>query len=122
MNKILTPLEQKVMNILWQLKTAFVKDIRNNWPDGSKPAYNTISTTVRILQDKGFVSHKAFGRTHQYFPVISQLDYQKHLIGNVINSAFSGSVSSLMSALVDNENISHEELDEIQDMINKSKS
>ena len=71
--KLLTPLELKVMNILWSLKKAFVKEIIAQWPDqDSLPAYNTISTIVRILEEKGYVQHEAFGRSHQYFPAHQQ--------------------------------------------------
>jgi len=65
----LTRAEEEVMQVLWKLKKGFVKDILERFND-PKPAYNTVSTIVRILQDKGFVSHKAYGRTHEYFPVV----------------------------------------------------
>lgn len=121
MNKLLTPLELKVMNILWGLDKAFVNDILDDWNEEPKPAYNTISTTIRILEEKGFIDHKAFGRTHRYFPVVSQPEYQKNLVNSIIQNAFSGSLSSLVSAIVDNEQISDEEIAEIQDLINKSR-
>lgn len=124
MNKkkeLLTQLELKVMNILWKLKTAFVKDIIEIWPDANKPHTNTVSTTIRILEGKNYVGHKAYGRSHQYFPKISKFTYQKQLLGNIIDNAFAGSITSLVSALVDNEQISNEELDEIQELINKNK-
>lgn len=121
MNKLLTPLEQKVMNILWKLEKAFVNDVLDGWTEEPKPAYNTISTTIRILEEKGFIAHKAFGRTHRYFPVVSQPDYQKNLMTNIIQNAFSGSLSSLVSAIVDNEQLSDAEIAEIQELINKSR-
>ncbi len=125
MSKLLTPLELKVMNILWKLKKGFVKDILERWPedpepDAKKPAYNTVSTTVRILEDKGYIDHKAFGRTYEYFPSISKAEYQKRLLGNVIENAFGGSVKSLMSALVDADKVSDKDLTDIQDLIDKS--
>ncbi len=119
--KLLTPLELKVMNILWKEKKAFVKELKERWPDEPVPAYNTISTTVRILQDKGFVSHESFGRTHQYYPVVSKLAYQKNLISNVLENAFAGSVTGLLSALIDNDAIPETELDDLQDLIDKKK-
>lgn len=70
----LTRAEEQVMQILWIIKKGFVKDILERI-DEPKPAYNTVSTIVRILQEKGFVSHKAYGRTHEYFPIISKSDY-----------------------------------------------
>ncbi|HRI27568.1 MAG TPA: BlaI/MecI/CopY family transcriptional regulator [Chitinophagales bacterium] len=121
MSKILTPLELKVMNILWGLEQAFVNDVLEAWNEYPKPAYNTISTTLRILAEKGFIHYQAFGRTHRYYPLISQPDYQKNLMSNIIQNAFSGSVSSLVSAIVDNEYISDAELAEIQELLNKSR-
>ena len=120
MSRLLTKLELKVMNILWRIEKAFVKDIISNWSDPSKPAYNTISTTIRILEEKGFVGHEAFGRTHQYFPLLTKRDYQKNHIQNVLENVFSGSATSLISALVSEQSISKEELDEIQSLINQS--
>lgn len=107
------------MNILWQLETAFVKEIIEKWPESEKPAYNTVSTTVRILEDKDFVSHKAFGRTHQYFPVVTKSAYQRMHIKNVLENVFAGSASSLVSALVDNKGLSENELKDLKDMIDK---
>jgi len=124
MNKkkdLLTPLELKVMNILWKLNEAFVKDLLACWPDAKKPHANTVSTTVRILEDKKYVSHKTYGRSHQYYPLISKTQYQKRLLGNIVENAFAGSASSLVSALIDTEKVSNSELDEIQTMINKLK-
>lgn len=121
MNKLLTPLELKVMNLLWKKKKAFVKEILEVWPTTPKPAYNTISTTIRILQGKGYISHEAFGRTHRYYPKVSKLMYQKRLAVNVLENVFSGSVTSLVSALVDTDHLSNKELDEIQTLIDKKK-
>lgn len=121
MNKLLTPLELRVMNILWKLKEAFVKDILEYWSEDSKPAYNTISTTVRILQEKGYVDYKAYGRTHQYFPLLSKADYQKRFLSNAVENVFSGSMSNLVSALMDGKSMSEPELEQLEDLIKKSK-
>lgn len=117
MSKILTPLELKVMNLLWKHKKAFVKDLLADWPKGEKPAYNTVSTTVRILEDKKYVNHEAFGRTHQYFPLISKLEYQKRHISNVLENVFAGSAKTLISALVDDSKLSNKEIGEIEDLL-----
>lgn len=121
MNKLLTPLELRVMNILWKLKEAFVKDILEYWPEDTKPAYNTISTTVRILQEKAYVDHKAYGRTHQYFPLVSKVDYQKKFLSNAVENVFSGSMSSLVSALMDGKSMPNPDLEKLEDLIKKSK-
>lgn len=118
--KALTTLELKVMNILWRLKKAFVKDVLEDWPNDTKPAYNTISTTIRILEDKGFVAHEAFGRTHQYFPLINKNAYQKTFMKNVKKSLFAGSVRNMVSALLDNSKLSNEDLKDLEELINKA--
>jgi len=117
--KILTPLELKVMNILWRLNKAFVKDIRTNWDEQPPPAYNTISTIVRILADKGYVAYEAHGRTHEYHAVISREDYQGTFLNNALKNVFKGSASTLVSALMDNDKISDKELEELKRLINE---
>ena len=115
--KLLTGLELQVMNLLWDRQKAFVKALVDEWPHSPKPAYNTVSTVVRILEEKGFVSHEAFGRTHQYFPVVLREEYQKNLMQNVLQNVFAGNVTSMVSTLVDNEKISTSELEAIRKMI-----
>lgn len=117
--QLLTPLELKIMNILWELKEAFVKDVLEKWDEKPLPAYNTISTKIRVLEDKGIVNHKAYGKTHQYFPLISKDDYQKLFIQNAIEKVFNGSVNGLISTLVDNQQLSADELNEIKLLIKK---
>jgi len=92
----LTRAEEQVMQILWKIKKGFVKDILEHI-DEPKPAYNTVSTIVRILQDKGFVSHKAYGRTHEYFPLISKSDYSKAHLNNFVKNYFSNSFEKMVS-------------------------
>lgn len=118
--KILTPLELKVMNILWRLEKAYIKDILANWNEQPPPAYNTISTIVRILADKkGYVGYKVYGRTHEYFPLVSRADYQGTFLNNALTNVFKGSVSTLVSTLMDHDKISDEELEELKRMINE---
>ena len=108
------------MNLMWKKEKVFVKDLISYWPRESankKPAYNTISTIVRILETKEFVGHKAYGRTHEYFPKITKAEYQRFFIQNAIEKVFSGSVSSLVSALVDEEQVSKDELDDLKKML-----
>jgi len=120
MKKLLTPLELKVMNILWTIKRGYIKDIRDNWGEETVPAYNTISTIVRILKDKkNYIAHKAFGRTHEYFPLVSKEEYQHKFINSAVKNVFSGSLTSLVSTLVDKEEVSETELDELRSLLNK---
>jgi BlaI family transcriptional regulator, penicillinase repressor len=118
--KLLTGLELQVMNLLWDRTRAFVKVLVDEWPHEPKPAYNTVSTVVRILEEKGFVSHEAFGRTHQYFALVQREEYQKNLMQNVLHNVFAGNVTTMVSTLVDNENISSSELDAIRKLIDEA--
>jgi BlaI family transcriptional regulator, penicillinase repressor len=94
--KELTRAEDQVMQILWKLGKAFVKDIVEQMPD-PKPAYNTVSTIVRILETKGFVNHKAYGKTHEYFPLISRDKYTRFYLNNMLKGYFNGSFQNLVS-------------------------
>ena len=94
--KELTRAEDQVMQLLWQLEKAFVKDIIEHMP-APKPAYNTVSTIVRILETKGFVGHKAYGKTHEYFPLVSRERYTKFYLNNMISGYFNGSFQNLVS-------------------------
>jgi predicted transcriptional regulator len=118
---ILTPLELKVMDVLWKLKRGFVKDILEQWQEEPQPAYNTVSTIVRILQDKkGYIGHVAHGRTHEYVPLVSKEEYQHAFLDNAVDKVFHGSVSSMLSMLMDNDKVSKEELEELKKLLDKT--
>jgi len=119
--KDLTRAEEEVMQILWQAKGWFVKDILEELQP-PKPAYNTVSTIVRILESKGFVGHKAYGKTHEYFPLVSKESYRKMLAQKMVKSYFNGSVKNLVSFFVQDETIDIKEADEIIKLIEQSKN
>ena len=108
----LTRAEEQVMQVLWKIKKGFVKDILEHFDD-PKPAYNTVSTIVRILQEKGFVTHKAYGRTHEYFPVISKSEYSKSHLSNFVNDYFSNSFEKMVSFFAKEKSISLQEMEDI---------
>jgi predicted transcriptional regulator len=108
----LTRAEEQVMQVLWKLKKGFVKDILEHF-DEPKPAYNTVSTIVRILQDKGFVDHKAYGRTHEYFPLVTKDEYSRSHLNTFVNDYFSNSYGKLVSFFARDNNISVKEMEEI---------
>lgn len=110
--KELTKAEEEVMQVLWKLEKAFVKEILAEFKD-PKPAYNTISTIIRILEKKEFVSYQAFGKTHQYFPLVSKESYKAQISKNLISNYFGGSIESLVSFFAKKEEISIDQLDEI---------
>ena len=94
--KELTKAEDQIMQILWKLEKAFVKDIIEQMPS-PKPAYNTVSTITRILEKKGFVGYKAYGKTHEYYPLVSKDKYTKFYLNNLVSGYFNGSFQSLVS-------------------------
>lgn len=118
--KLLTGLELQVMNQLWDREKAFVKILVDEWPNHPRPAYNTVSTVIRILEEKGFVSHEAFGRSHQYFALVKREEYQKNLMKSVLQNVFAGNVTTMVSTLVDNQDISTKELDAIRKLIDEA--
>jgi BlaI family penicillinase repressor len=119
--KELTKAEEQVMQILWQLKEAMVKDIIEEMPD-PKPAYNTVSTVERVLEGKGFIDHKAYGNSHVYFPAVSEADYKKFTFDKMMKNYFSNSYQSLVSFLVKEKNLSIEELEELTQLAEKLKN
>lgn len=116
----LTNKEEEIMHVLWKLEKAFVKDVLTEMQD-EKPHYNTLSTIIRNLEEKGYVGHTAFGNTHQYFPVITKEDYRKGFMSNAIENYFNNSYKSMISFFAKEEKISADELREILDMIEKKK-
>jgi BlaI family transcriptional regulator, penicillinase repressor len=118
--KELTRAEDQVMQILWQLEKGFVKDIVERMPE-PKPAYNTVSTIVRILETKGFVNHKAYGKTHEYFPVISKEKYTKFYLNNLIRGYFNGSFQNLVSFFAKENKLNTHDLEKLlAELKNKS--
>jgi BlaI family transcriptional regulator, penicillinase repressor len=118
--KELTKAEDQVMQILWKLEKGFVKDIIERMPD-PKPAYNTVSTIVRILESKGFVDHKAYGKTHEYFPVIPKEKYTKFYLNNLIKGYFNGSFQNLVSFFAKENKLDVREMEKLLDELKKQK-
>ena len=94
--KELTKAEEQVMQILWKIEKGFVKDVLAKMTE-PKPAYNTVSTIIRILEKKGFVGYKAYGKTHEYFPIVDKTEYSNFYLKNFIGGYFNGSFQKLVS-------------------------
>ena len=107
--KHLTNREEEIMDIFWQKESVFVKDIIDELPE-PKPHYNTISTIVRGLEEKGYVGHEQFGNTYRYFAIISREEFSKNTIKNLVSKYFDKSYSSVVSMFVEEEKISVEEI------------
>jgi len=116
----LTNKEEEIMHILWKLKKAFVKEVQAEITE-DQPHYNTLSTIVRNLEEKGYVSHNAFGNTHQYYPIVSIEEYRKGFMSTAIDNYFNSSYKSMVSFFAKEEKISAAELREILAMIETPK-
>lgn len=114
--KELTNAEEQIMHILWDLQKGFVNDIIDKMPE-PKPAYNTVSTITRILETKGFVGHKVFGKTHEYFPLVSKDDYTQGYLSGIVKNYFSNSYMNLVSFFSKNDNLSTKEVQEIIEIL-----
>ncbi len=112
----LTRAEEEVMQILWELGQGVVHDLLDVFPE-PRPAYNTVSTIIRILEQKGFVDHKAYGRTYVYFPLITKKEYTRSYFRNMIANYFGNSYKSMASFFTKEEKLSLEELQDIKHMI-----
>ena len=118
--KELTRAEEQLMQILWQIKKGFVKDVMAHLPE-PKPAYNTVSTFIRILEAKGFVSYNAKGKSHEYYPIVSKEQYKNFATDKLMSGYFDNSVKRMLSFFVKKEKIDMHEADEIIELIEKLK-
>lgn len=119
--KELTKAEEQIMQVIWEIQQGFVKDVIAHLPE-PKPAYNTVSTIIRILETKGFVKHKAFGKSHQYLPAITKEEYKNYATDKLLNGYFENSVESMFSFFVKKQKIDLKEADEILKLIEKLKT
>jgi len=115
----LTKAEEQIMQILWDMKAGIVKDIRNRFGD-PKPARNTVSTVVRVLERKGFVGHKAYGNVHLYHPMVSKEEYSKSQLFGLMESYFNNSFPALASFFAKEKDLSVKELEEILEETKKA--
>jgi len=111
----LTRKEEEIMQILWKIKEGFVKDIINEMQEPTPP-YNTISSVVRILEKRGFLGFRSFGKSHMYFPIIEKKSYRKHAFKTMMKGYFEGSYKNVISYLIDDESLSEKEMEEINQL------
>ncbi len=110
--KQLTKAEEQIMQILWKLREAIVKDVVEGFED-SKPAYTTVATVLKVLEKKGFVSHRSIGNTHLFSPTISKKDYARYQISTLVKNYFNGSFPRMATFFAKENNISIKELEEM---------
>lgn len=120
MQKQLTKAEEQIMQVLWKLEKAFLKEIMEALPN-PKPHNNTVATIIKILVDKEFVAANVFGRMHQYYPLISKETYTKNSMKTLVKGYFEGNFSDAVSFMVKENNISIEELELLLKQLKKNK-
>ena len=119
-NNRLTDKEAQIMNLLWEHGPMFVREMLPHYAE-PRPHFNTVSTTVRILEEKGYVAHEAVGSSHRYYAVARPADFRSRSLAQVVKSYFNNSYASAVSALVEEEKISVDELRHISEMVESRK-
>ena len=117
----LTKAEEQVMQILWEEKEGFVKELLQKFPE-PRPAYNTVSTIIRILEKKGFVDHRSFGKSHQYYPLVSRDQYRNERFSSLMKNYFNNSMKQVLSHFGKDGSMDMKEADEIISMIEALKT
>jgi len=118
--KKLTKAEEEIMQIIWKLGRCTVSDIRQYMEvelQLTKPPHSTVSTVVRTLEEKGILAHKAYGRTYEYFPTMTKHDYSRQTLKKFVSDYFDGSMKRLVSFMVEEQNLSLNELSDLLDTL-----
>ncbi|WP_126974372.1 BlaI/MecI/CopY family transcriptional regulator [Gynurincola endophyticus] len=116
----LAPREEQIMQAFWKLEKAFIKEIIPELPD-PKPHYNSVATIVKILEEKGFLSHEVWGNMYKYYPLFSKEEYQKHAMKDVMERLFDNSSSQMLAFFAKEEQLSEKEINEILQLIKSNK-
>lgn len=116
--KQLTKAEEEIMQVLWQIEKGFVKDVIDVLPE-PKPHYNTVSTILKILEDKGFADHESLGKSNRYFPLIEKEEYSKKSMTQFVGKYFEGSFANMLSFFAKEKDISVQELEEVLKEVKK---
>jgi BlaI family penicillinase repressor len=120
--KKLTKVEEEIMQIIWDLGRCTVRDVIDQLNQTPKPPHSTISSVVRILESKDFLDHKAYGRTYEYFPIITKEEYSKDTLSSLVMNYFGGSTKRLISYLAKKEDISLQDLSEMIEKLDNSEN
>lgn len=118
--KELTKAEEQIMQIIWDIEKGFVRDVIDQLPY-PKPAYNTVSTIVRILESKGFVSHESFGKSHRYFPMVTKEEYRAFIATKLLNGYFDNSVQNMLTYFIEEKKLDLKEADQLLSLIENAK-
>jgi len=116
--KEITKAQEDILKALWQIKDGAVSDVLDVLPE-PKPAYNTVATVIKVLEKKGYVFHKTYGKTNVYYAVVSKQDYAQHILKDTIKVLFNGSVNQMVSCFVKNKDVGINQLEELKAMLEK---
>ncbi|WP_373493579.1 BlaI/MecI/CopY family transcriptional regulator [Aquiflexum sp.] len=114
----LIPQEEQAMRVFWKIERGIVRDILDHLPE-PKPPYTTLASTIKSLEKKGYLGHKTYGKTHEYFVLIMESEYKKKKINRIIKDFFEGSVENVLSFLVSEKKLTSKELEEVNKLIEK---
>jgi len=114
--KEITKAQEDLLKALWEVREGAVSDILDSLPE-PRPAYNTVATVIKVLEKKGYVSHKTYGKTNVYFPVVTKKDYAQHILKDTFKGLFNGSLNQMVSSFVKNKDVSLTELEELKEML-----
>jgi predicted transcriptional regulator len=117
----LTKAEEKIMKILWNIENGFIKDIIEQYPS-PKPLYNSVSTIVRVLVQKEIIGYKAYGNSHQYYPMISKEAYSKGQMKRLVTDYYNNSLSQVVNFFTESKKLDEKELDEAMRMLAELKA
>ena len=114
--KEITKAQEEILKALWQVNNGAVSDVLDVLPD-PKPAYNTVATVIKVLESKGYVAHKTYGKTNVYYPAISKNEYGQFVLKETFKGLFNGSLNQMMSCFVKNRDVSVQELEELKQLL-----
>lgn len=114
--KEITKAQEDVLKVIWEIENGAVADVLENLPE-PRPAYNTVATVIKVLERKGYVGHRTYGKTHVYYPLVSREDYANHIVREAFTGLFKGSLQQMVSPFIGNRNISISDLEELRRML-----
>jgi BlaI family transcriptional regulator, penicillinase repressor len=116
--KEITKAQEDILKALWEIKEGAISDVLDTL-DEPKPAYTTVATVIKVLEKKGYVTHRTFGKTNVYYAVVSKKEYAQHLMKDAFKGLFNGSLNLMVSSFVRNKDVSLRELEELKAMLEK---
>jgi predicted transcriptional regulator len=116
--KEITKAQEDLLKALWEIKEGAVSDVLESLPE-PKPAYNTVATVIKVLEKKGYVAHRTYGKTNVYYAVVSKRDYAQHVMKDTFRGLFNGSLHQMVSAFVRSKEVSLNDLEELKEMLEK---